>query len=173
MAPLLKPVECCVLFIDPRQQHIALFDASGGQNLRECLARLAHAAARAAVPAHLAFAGPLPEPEHRLLDAGQFEPAPTYALGNSGSSWANSGLASALAAHNRASLVLAGFWLETTVTFMALPALAAGFDVSIVIDATPARTADACSPAIDRLLHAGAVTTTTHQPALSLLVSTG
>jgi nicotinamidase-related amidase len=83
--------------------------------------------------------------------------------------------------------VLAGFWLETRVTFMALPALAAGFEVFVIVDATAARNADARCAAIHRLLHAGAVLTTTHQligewtetssdpdqrSALSLLLST-
>jgi nicotinamidase-related amidase len=69
---------------------------------------------------------------------------------------------------------------------MALPALATGFEVFVVVDATAARAADARSTAIHRLLHAGAVLTTTHQliaewtetssdpdqrSALSLLVS--
>ncbi len=69
---------------------------------------------------------------------------------------------------------------------MALPALATGFEVFVVIDATAACNVGARSAAIHRLLHAGAVLTTTHQliaewtetssdpdqrSALSLLVS--
>jgi nicotinamidase-related amidase len=46
---------------------------------------------------------------------------------------------------------------------MALPALATGFEVFVVVDATAARSADARSAAIHRLLHAGAALTTNHQ----------
>jgi nicotinamidase-related amidase len=147
------------------------------------LAKAVHAAV---IPGHLAFAGAVPDPEQWLVNAAQFSPVRTHGLGNSGSSWANSDLASMLTAHHRRSLILAGFWLETTVTFMALPALATGFEVFVVIDATAARNVGARSAAIHRLLHAGAVLTTTDQltaewmetssepdqrSALSLLVS--
>jgi hypothetical protein len=163
MAPLLQPAECCVLLVDPRKQHIANLDESGQQHLSSSLMLLAKAAHTAMIPGHLAFVGAVPDPEQWLVDTALFAPSRTHALGNSGASWANSDLASTLAAHRRGSLVLAGFWLETRVTFMALPALATGFEVFVVVDATAARAADARSTAIHRLLHAGAVLTTTHQ----------
>jgi hypothetical protein len=49
------------------------------------------------------------------------------------------------------------------VTFIALPALAGGFDVFILMDAAPAREKDAHGPAVHRLVQAGAVPTTTRQ----------
>jgi hypothetical protein len=49
------------------------------------------------------------------------------------------------------------------VTFLAIPALASGFEVFILVDASPARTVTAAGPAADRLLHAGAVPITSHQ----------
>ena len=61
------------------------------------------------------------------------------------------------------SLIVCGFWLETTVTFLVLPALASGFEVFVLMDATPAREDTAARPATDRLLHAGAVPITTRQ----------
>jgi hypothetical protein len=60
-------------------------------------------------------------------------------------------------------LILAGFWLETTVTFLALPALASGFEVFVLMDATPASAETSARPAADRLLQAGAVPITTRQ----------
>jgi hypothetical protein len=60
-------------------------------------------------------------------------------------------------------LILAGFWLETTVTFLALPALASGFEAFVLMDATPASTDASARPAADRLLQAGAVPITTRQ----------
>jgi hypothetical protein len=81
-------------------------------------------------------------------------------------------------------LILGGFWLETTVTFLALPALASGFDVFVLMDAAPASSDVSVRPATDRLLQAGIVPITTRQliaewieaspdarSALSLLVS--
>lgn len=59
--------------------------------------------------------------------------------------------------------MVSGFWLETTVTFLVLPALACGFDVFLALDATPARSEDARGPAKDRLIQSGAVPTTAEQ----------
>jgi nicotinamidase-related amidase len=186
MAPLLQPTECCVLLVDPRKQHIADLHESRQRHLSSSLTFLAKGALTAGIPGHLAFVAAVPDPDQWLVDAAQFAPARVHALGNSGSPSVNSDLDSALTAHNRRSLILAGFWLETRVTFMALPALATGFEVFVVIDATAACNVGARSAAIHRLLHAGAVLTTTHQliaewtetssdpdqrSALSLLVS--
>jgi hypothetical protein len=49
------------------------------------------------------------------------------------------------------------------VTFLALPALAAGFEVFVLTDASPACAEAAARPAADRLLQAGAVPITAHQ----------
>jgi nicotinamidase-related amidase len=163
MAPLLQPAECCVLLVDPRKQNITHLGDFAQKRLSSSLMLLARAIHTARVPAHLAFVAAVPDSEQWLVDATQFPPAQTHALGDSGSSWADSDLAATLAAHGKRSLVLAGFWLETRVTFLALPALATGFEVFVVIDATAARVAGARSAAIHRLLHAGAVLTTTHQ----------
>jgi nicotinamidase-related amidase len=84
-----------------------------------------------------------------------------HALGTEGLS--RSGLPAVLGAQNRGSLILAGFWLETTVTFLALPALAAGLEVFVLMDASPAWVETAARAAADRLLQAGAVPVTTHQ----------
>jgi hypothetical protein len=59
--------------------------------------------------------------------------------------------------------VVSGFWLETTATFLVLPALACGLEVFLALDATAARSEDTCGPARDRLIQAGAVPTTADQ----------
>jgi hypothetical protein len=163
MAPLIQPSECSVLFIDPRKQHLANLSETTQHGIAQRLALVAHAACAGAVPAHLAFVGPIPEAEQWLAASRQLASPQIHLLGNAGSSWSTSGLGSALAAQGRSSLVLCGFWFETTVTFIALPALASGFEVFIVLDTTLARSEDARSPAMDRLLHAGAVPTTAAQ----------
>jgi hypothetical protein len=59
--------------------------------------------------------------------------------------------------------VVGGFWLETTVTFLVLPALACGFDVFLALDVSPAKSEDARGPAKQRLVQAGAVPATADQ----------
>jgi nicotinamidase-related amidase len=144
-------------------QHIANLEESGQQSLSSSPMLLAKAAHTLGVPGHVAFVGAVPDPEQWLVDAALFSPTRTHTLGNSGPLWANPEVASTLSAHGRRSLILAGFWLETRVTFTALPALATGFEVFIAVDATGARNATARSTAMHRLLHAGAVPTTTDQ----------
>jgi nicotinamidase-related amidase len=111
---------------------------------------------------HVAFRGHVPDPQRSLARFDDTAPR-IHALGERGPSWSHSGLADALAADGRASLILCGFWLETAVTFVALPALAGGFDVFVLMDAAPARGQDAHGPALHRLVQAGAVPTTTQQ----------
>jgi nicotinamidase-related amidase len=103
-----------------------------------------------------------PAPQ-QLLATPEQSTAGVHIIGNGGFSWSKSGLAEALAAQGRASLILCGFWLETTVTFLTLPALANGFDVFVLMDITVARSDAARRPAGDRLLQAGVVPVTTHQ----------
>jgi hypothetical protein len=163
MTPLLRPAECDVLLVDPRARHLGRLDAARQADTARCLRLVVDAAVAGAVQVHLAFVGSVPEPHHWVSPL-QSLPAPhVHALGTGGASWSRSGLDKTLAAQHRSSLILTGFWLETTVTFLALPALAAGFEVFMPMDATPAWAETAARPAADRLLQAGAVPVTTHQ----------
>ena len=117
----------------------------------------------AGVPIHLAYAGAPPEVHDWLQGSRVLPKGSVHALGTAGSCWSSSGLNKVLTAEKRTSLVLAGFWLETTVTFLAIPALASGFEVFILMDAAPERIDAAAAPAANRLLHAGAMPITTHQ----------
>jgi hypothetical protein len=163
MSPLLQPADCCVLLIDPRTEHIADFDPEKQQALAQNLDLVEQAVQLVAVPRHLAFVGNALDPQQWLAGLGETAQPRLHVLGSTGSSWSNSGLAAALAADRRASLILCGFWLETTVTFVALPALASGFDVFVLTDLTPARADRAHRPAAHRLFQAGVVPLTTHQ----------
>jgi nicotinamidase-related amidase len=161
MAPLLQPADCSVLVVDPHTHHVRRLDAARQRELVEPLSLTVDAALAGRVPTHLAFRGRPPEPIEWVTAPNPA--AHVHALGTIGSSWSNSGLHAALAAESRTSLIVCGFWLETTVTFLVLPALASGFEVFVVMDATPARADRAARPAADRLLHAGAVPITTGQ----------
>jgi hypothetical protein len=163
MTPLLRPADCCVLLVDPRARHLSRLEAAQQADTARCLKLVADAAVAGAVQVHLAFVGSVPEP-HDWIAPLQLLPAMhVHTLGTEGASWSTSGLDKALAAEHRSSLILTGFWLETTVTFLALPALAAGFEVFVLMDATPVWAETAAAPAANRLLQAGAVPITTHQ----------
>jgi hypothetical protein len=163
MTPLLQPADCCVLLVDPRARHLNRLDATRQPDAACCLRLVVDAAIAGAVQVHLGFAGNVPEPHDWVSPLWSMPATRVHAFGTEGASWSRSGLDKVLAAQHRSSLVLAGFWLETTVTFLALPALAAGFEVFVAMDATPARADTAARPASDRLLQSGAVPLTTHQ----------
>jgi hypothetical protein len=163
MAPLLQPAACSVLFIEPEEPNPAQLRARSQHAFAERLALLTRAACAASVPIHVAFTGDILEPARWLAANHQLASPTLHRLGRSGSSWSSSGLQTALAAQRKTSLVVCGFWLETTVTFIVLPALAHGLDVFVALDVTPARFEDARGPAEHRLVQAGAVPTTAAQ----------
>jgi hypothetical protein len=102
-------------------------------------------------------------PDEWVVAPSSLPPAHVHALGTERASWSSSGLRATLAAQNRNSVILAGFWLETTVTFVALLALAGGLEVFVLMDASPTWAETAATAATHRLLHSGAVPITTYQ----------
>jgi Isochorismatase family len=160
MAPLLQPADCSVLVVDARMHHVGRLEPARHRALTQDLTLLLHATHAAAVPMHLSFVGAVPQSDEWIVSAPA---AQIHALGASGSCWSGVDWHAVLAAENRTSLILGGFWLETTLTFLALPALASGFEVFILMDVAPSRADIAARSAADRLLHAGAVPITTSQ----------
>ena len=134
MMPLLQPADCSVLLVDPRARHLSRLDAA---RQADPAARCLNSPRKRHLPAPFRSTRPSPGAFPELHDWAPplrpLPPAHVHALGTEGSSWSSSGLLAVLAAQNRGSLILAGFWLETTVTFLALPALAAGLEVFVLI----------------------------------------
>lgn len=165
MAPLLKPEDCCILFIDPTRRNAEDADSDDG-GLDALISRhtLVQQAARVLeVPKFFAVYGEkIDEREWIVRPSDQASPR-IHAVGMNGSVWSSSGLGAALADEGRACLVLCGFWLERSVTFAALNALADGFDVFALMDACPSCDTHAKYAAVDRLLQAGVVPLTTTQ----------
>jgi hypothetical protein len=163
MPPLLKPAESILLILDPRPEHFERIET----DRREAAVRkfsLAHRAAQlAGVPTHLAGNGALDTSAAWTGLAAPLIAANTHDLAPTSVQWSARPLGLALAASNRNSLVLCGFWLECTATFTALAANAEGIDVAVLMDATPHWLAETKQPAIDRLMQAGVVPMTTAQ----------
>jgi len=159
MAPLLKPSECSVVIVERLSDACVPDDndsvAVGGSRILEAAA-LCRLPALFAAPNHsrpeqvatTAKPGPINVPIHDLL--------PT-------ASWADSTLGLALAATNRSSVLICGYWLDEAVTFTSLHALGEGYDVYLLTDASPPLEADGRRAAILRLVQAGIVPTTTKQ----------
>jgi hypothetical protein len=161
MGPLLQPAECSLMLVDPRIQH-ASRAGRRAQHLLWGFHEVQVAARAAAVPVHLILASKAPDPPEEPT-APDRHVAGVHITSSGDPPWSRSSLAEALAAQGRTSLILCGFWLETTVTFLGLPALASSFDVFVLMDVSLVRADEAPRSAGDRLLQAGAVPVTTHQ----------
>lgn len=165
MAPLLRPEDCCILLIDPVRRNVERVereDASHDTLIRR-YALIQEAAKELDVPKFFAIDGEEVDEREWIAQPCDCSNLRVYAVGTAGSLWTGSGLGAALAVEGRACLVLCGFWLERSVTFAALNALADGFDVFVLLDACPSCDRHAQGPAVDRLLQAGVVPLTTAQ----------
>lgn len=165
MAPLLKPDDCSILLIDPLLRNVST--AQIDDNDRHALiyrhALIGKAAKALKVPKLFAIYGKIEDERQWIAQPCEPTKPRIYFIGPSGSLWANGGIGAALADVGRACLVLCGFWLDGSVTFAALNALADGFDVFVLLDACASSERDAQGHAINRLVQAGVVPLTTTQ----------
>lgn len=74
--------------------------------------------------------------------------------------WDDADFVAAIERTQRGRLVLAGLWTEVCVMFPALSALDAGYEVSVVVDASAGESVQSQDAALRRLVQAGAVPTT-------------
>jgi nicotinamidase-related amidase len=72
-------------------------------------------------------------------------------------SWEDPDFRAAVEATGRKKLILAGLWTEVCVTFPALDAMAAGYEVYVVVDAIGGVSKVAHESAMQRMVQAGAV----------------
>ncbi|CAI0719006.1 nicotinamidase/pyrazinamidase [Serratia entomophila] len=81
-------------------------------------------------------------------------------------SWEDAAFVKAVEATGRKKLVISALWTEVCLTFPALMALEAGYEVYVVTDTSGGTSADAHERAIDRMVQAGAVPVTWQQVLL-------
>ncbi|MBL5859196.1 hydrolase [Serratia fonticola] len=81
-------------------------------------------------------------------------------------SWEDAAFVKAVEATGRKKLVISALWTEVCLTFPALMALEAGYEVYVVTDTSGGTSVDAHERAIDRMVQAGAVTVTWQQVLL-------
>lgn len=81
-------------------------------------------------------------------------------------SWEDAAFVKAVEASGRKKLVISALWTEVCLTFPALMALEAGYEVYVVTDTSGGTSVDAHERAIDRMVQAGAVPVTWQQVLL-------
>jgi nicotinamidase-related amidase len=163
---LLNPQNCAVIFIDFQPQMTFGVASIDRQTLFNNVMLLARAAKVFNVPTILttvetkSFSGNM---WPQLLDVfpGQ-EPLERSSM----NSWEDEGFVAAVKATGRKKLVMAALWTEVCLTFPALHALGAGYEVYGVEDASGGTSITAHNAAMRRIEQAGAVAVTAQQVLL-------
>ncbi|MNJ67828.1 nicotinamidase/pyrazinamidase [compost metagenome] len=81
-------------------------------------------------------------------------------------SWEDEAFVAAVKATGRKKLVMAALWTEVCLTFPALEAIEAGYEVYIVTDASGGTSQEAHDMAVQRMIQAGAIPVTWQQVLL-------
>ncbi|MFE9565985.1 hydrolase [Streptomyces sp. NPDC006487] len=167
-ADLLTPDNCVVLFVDHQPQ--MFFGAGSGDRTATMNATvgLAKAARVFDVPVVLStvaaesFSGPImPQladvyPDLKIIDRTTMN------------AWEDESFVEAVKATGRTKLVIAGLWTEICVALPTLSAIAQGYEVYVVADASAGVTPEAHEHAMQRMVQAGAVPMTWVQVLLEL-----
>lgn len=166
MYALLTPQNSALLLIDHQPQMIFGVRSHDRQAIRNNVEALAKSAKTFEVPTVLttvaaeSFSGPL-IPEIKNVFPGQ-----TIYDRTSMNTWDDDRVKSALASTGRKKLVIAALWTEVCLTMPALEAMAEGYDVYIVTDASGGTSEEAHEMAVMRMVQAGAIPVTWQQVML-------
>lgn len=165
---LLTPANCQLAFIDHQPQMTFGTANIDRQTLINNVVLLAKSAKIFGVPVTLTavettgFSGYI---WPQLLDVF---PGQEVIERSSMNSWDDAKFVGSVKAKGRKKLVLAALWTEVCLTFPALEALAAGYEVYAVTDASGGTSAEAHSVALQRMVQAGVVPITTLQFLLEM-----
>jgi nicotinamidase-related amidase len=163
---LLNPQNCAVIFIDHQPQMAFGVTSIDRHLLLNNTVGLAKAAKTFGVPTLLttvetqSFSGPM---WPQLLDVF---PGQKPIERSSMNSWEDQAFVAAVERTGRKKLVLAALWTEVCLTFPALDALAAGYEVYAVVDASGGTSPTAHDMAMQRMIQAGVVPLTWQQVLL-------
>ncbi|MGE0851519.1 MAG: isochorismatase family protein [Hyphomicrobiaceae bacterium] len=163
MPPLVGSTTTSVLFVDPHDKHCSTLQDMQQHDVINALKLLASASIAADIQPHIVSEVPVLQFEEWPCNADAAVAYHLHWLRDTGPIWSASGLANALSAEQKPNLLLCGFWLETKVSFLALNALSAGYDVYLALDASPSCIPRTREAAFARLQQSGVVPTTTHQ----------
>jgi nicotinamidase-related amidase len=163
---LLDPQNCAVIFID-HQPQMAFGVASIDRHLllNNTIA-LAKAARAFKVPTILTTVESASFSGHMWPQLLDVFPAQAPIERSSMNSWEDQSFVAAVEKTGRRKLVIAALWTEVCLTFPALQAMAAGYEVYAVVDASGGTSAEAHGMAMERLIQAGVVPVTWQQVLL-------
>ncbi|MFD4511126.1 hydrolase [Streptomyces sp. NPDC058457] len=165
---LLTPDNCAVLFVD-HQPQMFFGTASGDRTaIINSTLGLAKAAKAFGVPVVLStvaaesFSGPI------MPQLADVFPGQEIIDRTTMNAWEDAAFVEAVKATGRQKLVIAGLWTEVCVVLPALSAVAQGYEVYVVADASGGVTPQAHEHAVQRMVQGGAVPVTWVQVLLEL-----
>ena len=157
-SPLIDPAVSALIIVMPAEDQ-----DSTSQDYHRCRAAVTRAAEVMEVPTFSLLRHP---PEQR---PPAFAVAPGKSLRHRfvfeehRCPWSEAAFVDALRREDRSILLFAGSWFEHQVLGTALHGLAEGYDVCVMLDATPSRSPHASKPAQERLSQAGGTPVVTSQ----------
>jgi len=162
-SPLLDPSVSVLVVVSSDWHEFVAIDPSTYAAYERTVDAMFRATQIAKVPVFILSRGML-EQKQSFLTADSSTPSRWRCIFEENTSpWSHKPFVETLAAQDRSALVLAGFWLEHEVLATALHALVDGYDVYVLLDATPPRSRCASEAARQRLSQAGAMPVTTSQ----------
>ena len=163
---LLTPQNCAVIFIDHQPQMVFGVLSIDRQTLVNNVVGLARAAKTFEVPTVLTtvaaeeFSGPI------IPQLGEVFPDHTPIDRSTVNAWEDEKFIAGVKATGRKKLVMAGLWTEVCLAFPVLCALAEGYEVYAVADASGGVSAEVHQMAMQRMIQAGATPVTWMQVML-------
>jgi hypothetical protein len=161
-SPLMDPLVCALAVVAPHPQELEAHDP-GISNHQRTLGAVTQAAHIANVPVFSLCSAEHENKKALWARLPMTSSHRQFVLEEHCSPWSHRGFVDALAGEDRSILILAGYWLELQILATALHALAEGYDVCVLLDATLTRCPHASQPARERLSQAGATPVVTSQ----------
>ena len=162
---LSAPEKSCILLIDPSRQHACGVPVGSREILERGFVLLEEAARILLIPRYFAYPAGELQTDEWFQQPCERNCKRVYDWPDGGTPWSNGDLITSIHGENRPNLYIGGFWLDDSVTFAGLNALADGYDTYLLTDVSVARYPETRGPAIERLIQAGVVPTTTLQIA--------
>lgn len=163
---LLNPSNCTVIFIDHQPQMTFGVANIDRQTLINNVVGLAKAAKTFKVPVVLTAVETMSFSGHIWAQLKDVFPENEIIERSSMNSWEDAKFVETVKKHGRKKLVMAALWTEVCLCFPALEALAAGYEVYAVADASGGTSKDAHDYAMQRMVQAGVVPVTWQQVLL-------
>ncbi len=162
-SPLLDPSVCTLVLVSSDLHELASIDPSTYAIYERSAATVTKAAQIANVPVFLLSRDRFEQKQSSAAAESSTPYHVCFVFEENASPWSHKPFVDALTAQDRSVLLLAGFWLEHEVLATALHALVDGYDVYVLLDATPPRSQCAAEAARERLSQAGGTPMTISQ----------